>query len=711
MVLSKPLSFRFVLRAAMMLATALVLVLSASVPAFAAEQEAAAAGTPLTPETAEAFLDEFFASDHIQPFFKGAAVVIVKDGETIAQKGYGFADEQTQTAVDPAGTVFRVASVSKTFTALAVMQLAEQGKIDLNEDIQTYLPGIEIVNPFDTPVTVAHLLTHRSGLEVRDPRTEDIHSDFERRVTIEEYVQKHMPPVVREPGTSYMYDNFAFLLLGLIVQNVSEQPFEQYMEAHVFQPLAMNNSSFEPEPRLLEQLATGYDAALQPMEPYMIDPTVMPHGGMLSTAEDMGKFIAAFLNEGAAGTERILSASSVEAMSVYRYALHPLLPETTYGFEAAIQLPLAGSSEAVLTKAGDLPGNSSLLLLIPEQETGVFLTYNTNGPLRDLFYSQFMAAFFPEYVTPAVLEETQLPAAEQLQALAGLYADLRLPVFVSSVTVNPDGSLTISDALVGPRNLQHVDGLLFVDEMTQRFTAFHFDDANATVYMNDPFINPLGHAQKGKPAVGFADVEADSAYAPFILGLQSLGHYDNEEGASFHPEQPVTRAELVYRLLDISGLEGTASDTYAFSDLEGHPLAPYVQTAFEMGMVSGYSDGTFRPDRPATRQDAAVMVWNVFRQQYPGHLFTDVVLAGETDEWAVPAVQMMIKLGLHGPEVVPSEDGSVDFRSRQPLTRQEEAALLYQLLLQPVDVIVANLMQMSASETQPSAEAEAATVE
>jgi len=691
------LSRRSVPRAAMLLAMAFVLVLFPAVPAFAAGQETAEV-PPLTPESAEAFLDAFFTSDQIKPFYKGAAVVIVKDGETIARKGYGFADEEAQVAVDPADTVFRVASVSKTFTAVAVMQLAEQGKIDLDEDIRTYLPGIEIVNPFDTPVTVAHLLTHRSGLEVRDPRAEDIHTDFDRHVAIEEYVQKRMPPVVREPGTSYMYDNFAYLLLGLIVQNVSEEPFEQYMKTNVFQPLAMKDSSFEPETRLLERLATGYDAALQPMEPYAIDPTVMPHGGMLSTAEDMGKFIAAFLNEGAAGTERILSESSVEAMSAYRYAMHPLLPETTFGFEAASQLPLAGSSDAVLTKAGDLPGNSSLLLLIPEQETGVFLTYNANGPLRELFYGQFMAAFFPQYVAPAELAETRLPEAEKLRALAGLYADLRLPVLVSSVTVNPDGSLTISDSLVGPRHLRHVDDLLFVDEMTQRFTAFSIDEANGTVYLNDPFLNPLGYARKGKPAVGFTDVDADSGYAPFILGLQSLGHYANDEGTAFHPEQPVTRAELVYRLLAISGLEGTASDTYAFSDLEGHPLAPYVQTAFEMGMVNGYGDGTFQPDRPASRQDAAVMVWNVLSKQYPDHLFADVALAGETDSWAVPAVKMMIALGLHGPEVTRSEDGSADFRSRQPLTRQEEAALLYQLMLQPVDLIVANLMGTPSPE-------------
>src|SRR5690606_12900146 len=117
-------------------------------------------------------------------------------------------------------------------------------------------------------------------------------------VSIEDYVRANMPPVIREPGTSYMYDNFAYLLLGLIVQNVSGEPFEQYIDKHVFEPLGMFNSTYELSGRLMEQLATGYDAKNEPIEPYLFSPTIMPHGGMLSTGEDMGKFMMAFLNGG-----------------------------------------------------------------------------------------------------------------------------------------------------------------------------------------------------------------------------------------------------------------------------------------------------------------------------------------------------------------------------------------------------------------------------
>lgn len=667
------------------------LMLSVPVHAFASDQAPATAGTTLTADAAAAFLDEFFASEQAQPLYTGASVAIVKDGEVIAQKGYGYANAEKQQPVDPEQTVFRMASVSKTFTAVAVMQLVEQGKIDLREDIGTYLPGIEIDNAFDVPVTVEHLLTHYSGFEVRDPQNTDMYTDFDRYVSMEDYVKAHMPPVVRQPGTAYMYDNFAYLLLGLIVQNVSGEPFEQYMENRLFEPLAMTNSGFELQGHLKEQLATGYDAANQPIEPYLFAPTIMPHGGMLSTAEDMAKFMAAFLNGGKTAEGSVLSEPSVAAMSEYRYAIHSLLPNTGYGFEAPTQLPLAGSSEQVLTKAGDLPGNSSLLLLIPEQRTGVFLTYNKTGALRDLFYGQFIATFFPQYASPADMQDFEPYTPEQLKPLEGLYSDLRLKSLVSSVEVTDAGTLTITDAILGPRMLRQVDDNLFVDELAKRYTAFQIDEGTGEVYMKEPYLNPLGYAAKGEEPAGFKDIGETDPYAPYILALQSIGHYPNEMGTAFQPNKPVTRAEFVYHLLDVSGLKGSGTVGDAFSDIENHALAPYIQAAYELGMVTGDGKGAFHPDRPVKRQEAAVMVWNVYKQLYPDELFAGISLKGKTDDWAVPAVKMMAAFGYHGPEVIRGEDGAIDFRSVEPLTRAEEGALLYQMLFQQVDAIVAGL--------------------
>src|SRR5690606_40063382 len=140
--------------------------------------------------------------------------------------------------------------------------------------------------------------TPTSAFEDRDPQEGRMITDHDFYISMEDYIAQYMPPIVREPGTAYMYDNFAYLLLGKIVQNVSGQPYEQYMEEHIFAPLGMENSGFLLNDHLLERLVTTYDPALQPIPPYTYEPTVMPEGGMLATAEDISKFMIAFLNGG-----------------------------------------------------------------------------------------------------------------------------------------------------------------------------------------------------------------------------------------------------------------------------------------------------------------------------------------------------------------------------------------------------------------------------
>ncbi|MDQ0062610.1 serine hydrolase [Paenibacillus harenae] len=646
----------------------------------------------LNAESAAAFLDAFFASEAAKPHYTGASVVVVKDGKVIAQKGYGVADKESGKAVDPASTVFRIASVSKTFTAVAAMQLIEQGKLNLTDDVLKVVPNLKLVNPFNIPVTIEHLLTHTTGFEIQDPNPEDFHFDFDKNVSIEDYVQANLPPVVRKPGSSYMYDNFASLLLGLAVEKASGVPFETYMKQNVFEPLGMKNSGFKLEGSLKEQLAAGYDAAGQKVETYALTPTVMPHGGMLSTAEDIGKFMIAFLSGGAGETSRVLAEKTVDQMEVYRSSIHPLMPDTTYGFEAPFQIPGAGSSSKIITKAGDLTDFSSYLFLIPEQNTGVFLTYNQQGVLRNLFYPQFIQTFFPQYAAPAQLAEYKPSSSDELSKFTGYYSDLRIKSFVSGLKTGEAG-LTIADAFIGPRQLKQVDANLFVDGLTNQFTAFKLDENGNVLYMKEPYINPLGYASKGVTPAGFADVTGEHAYAEQILALQSLGYYSNDASVAFQPEQQVTRGEYVQFILESSNLKGSETTELAFSDLDGHPSASFIQTAYELGMVKGTGTGKFQPERVISRQEAAAILWRMYSLQYSPQLFENVKLAGKTDAWAIPAVQMMIALGIHGPEVQRNADGAADFGSKNILNKQELAAILFALLTQPTDQMVAALSQ------------------
>lgn len=686
--------------------TAAALSFSLLAPAAFADGAGAAAPEPkkLDAATAGAFLDEFFQSEAAQPHYVGASVIIVKDGEVIAQKGYGYADASSKTEVDPEETVFRVASVSKTFTAVAAMQLIEQGKLGLKDDIRKHIGGVQFNNPFKTPVTVEHLLTHTTGFEKGDAQGEVVNYDFDTIVEIEDFAKGNMPAVTREPGTSYMYDNMAYLLLGLIVQNVSGMPFEEYMQQNVFSPLGMDNSSYELN-KLKDKLAVEYDAANQPMDMYNVNPTVMPEGGMLSTAEDIGKFMIAFLNDGAAGDSRILSADTVGEMSEYRSSIHPLLPNTTYGFEAPFQLPGAGSNDQIITKAGDMIGTSSYMFLIPEQNTGVFLIYNKVGALRSLFYPAFISTFFPQYGAPAELAPYE-PDAEQLTKFNGIYSDLRVSAIVSELS-SAEGDLIVADAFLGQRALKQVDDNLFVDSLTGQFTAFQMDAQGNAVYMKEPYLNPLGYHKKGAAAAGFADIAGDHPYAKAIHAIQSLGYYENNASARFLPEQAVTRGEYVKHLMLASGVkqpENAAVET-VFEDLKGHDSAYYVMIAHTLGLVNGTSATKFEPDRVITRQEAAVIIWRAYQAQYPAELFENIELAEGTAEWAKPAVQMLAVLGIHGPEVIVSEDGTVDYLSRKSLNRQEEAAILYALLLTPTDSIVAAMMQQQAAEASEEAAA------
>lgn len=681
-------------RASLALLLAMMLLVSFTLPTFAADEAPIFEQPVLSAETAVAFLDEFFGSEIVQPHYVGAAITIVHGDEVVAQQGYGYANVEAQEVVSPEDTLFRVASVSKSLTAVAIMQLAEQGLIDLDEDILTYLPGVELINPYDTPVTVGHLLTHESGLEVRDPQAEDLHMEYDFHISIDDYIAQHMPPVVRNPGTAYMYDNFAYLLLGKIVENVSEQDFENYMQEHIFAPLNMVNSSFDITQSRLEQLAVGYDAASQTIDPYIFRPNVMPHGGMLSTAEDMAQFMLAYLNDGG----DVLSPESIAEMSQYRSSIHALIPNTTYGFEAASQIALAGSHEEIIVKFGDLPGNSSMLLFIPEQNTGVFLTYNVAGALRDLFYEQFITTFFPEYAAPAEFGEIELASVEQLKQLEGYYTDLRLRVMLSKIEAVEDGTLIISDAFFGPRSLTQVDDGLFIDELAYRYTAFTMDEQDGSVYMSEPYLNPLGYAVKGQTPVGYVDVDEEHEYAAYIHALQSVGVYSNESEEAFQPDASVTRAELVYYLLDISMIDGVATDSYNFADIEGHLYADYIQFAHEMEMIQGDGQGNFHPDRAVTRQEAAMMIWNIYKQIFPAEWFDVVALEGDTSDWAVPAVQMNVALGLYGPEVTWSEEGAANFASKQLMTKAEKAAYLYQLLTQPIEQIAMQYMPQVETE-------------
>ncbi|WP_248931013.1 beta-lactamase family protein [Paenibacillus hamazuiensis] len=619
------------------------------------------------------FLDEFFAKESIRNKIGAVSVSVVGNGQILAEKGYGVMDKSSQMPVDPNDSVFRIGSVSKVFTAAAILQLRDQGKLSLKDDVEKYLNGYKITNPYGTPVTIEMLLTHTTGFEVRDPTPENIIFDNSREpVALEEYIFQNFPPVVREPGTSYMYDNFAFDLQGYIVQSVSGQPFSDYMEERLFKPLGMNSSSFVMPEELANRIASTYDKSGNAIPFYRMSPGVIPSGSMISTSADMARFMNAFLNGGKTndGTV-ILSPESVKAMSGYHISIHSQVPDATYGFEAPYPHSLA-NGQTIIAKSGDVPGFHSMLWLLPEQKSGFFISQNTDEKIIDDFIASFMDHYYPGIDRTFGVSGFVPQSISELKKFAGTYIDLRRGKLAAKVTVIGNGLLSAIDS----RNVRHrfiqVDNYLFVDENGLPL-AFKPDQQGNIAYLK--YNSPVSYAAKKREASGFPDVPVDHPYAEFIGGLQSFGILEEDPSKPYDTQATVTREQFIHAIMPLLDFPAS-SGASTFIDIEHSPYKADIRNALEAGVVAGSGQDRFEPERPIRREEAAVIMGRLIRVLGVQPPSFSAEVPSDTEEWAIPGVQTVTGLKLHGPEVT-AAGGRIDFGSQRLLNKQEMAAMVY----------------------------------
>ncbi len=246
---------RLVLAAALIAAP-----LMAQQPAAVPAPAAASAPATLTATDAEAWLDGYMPYALKRGGVAGAVVVVVKDGQVLVEKGYGVSDTKTGAPVDPKKTLFRPGSVSKLFTWTAVMQQVEAGKIDLDADVNKYL-DFKIPPRDGKPVTMRNIMTHTTGFEETSKGL--IVLEPKNLPTLEHELKKWVPTRVFAPGTTPAYSNYGAALAGYIVQRVSGEDFDAYVENHIFKPLGMANATFrQPLPAsLAPQMSKGYNSA------------------------------------------------------------------------------------------------------------------------------------------------------------------------------------------------------------------------------------------------------------------------------------------------------------------------------------------------------------------------------------------------------------------------------------------------------------------
>ncbi|MDR1965299.1 MAG: beta-lactamase family protein [Synergistaceae bacterium] len=316
------------------------------------------------------FIDGFLAGVQKERRIPGMSFAAVHNGETLYMRGYGVEDLASGTQVDPERTAFRAGSISLPVTASAVMQLAEQRRIVLDEDVNIYLRRWKIPDAFDEPITLRHLLTNTSGLDYRELETAAPTSADELAYAAR--LRKTFPARYAPPGRFYCPSNMGYALLGAIIERYSRLNFDAAIRKHIFQPLGMTSSAFSPNEAEMKNLATGYDERGRTVSyEYRYD---LPATGMSTTAADMARFMAAQLAGGALGRSRILNSTFSGSMMRRHFSPHPKINGTGLGY---LEKPVSGLR--TLQQRCDIPGYSGFMMLIPEKNFGMYFATNVSG--------------------------------------------------------------------------------------------------------------------------------------------------------------------------------------------------------------------------------------------------------------------------------------------------------------------------------------------
>ena len=340
------------------------------------------------------FFDQTIINYKNQYNIPGISLSVVNSTDILHIKGYGFANIEENKLVNPNTTMFRAASVSKLFTWTAVMQLYEQGLIDLEADINTYLSHFQIPQKYDVPITMLHLMSHSAGFD-QPFFYRNIPLSVEDLLPLEIYLKKYMPSLVRAPGEFSTYSNYGSALAGQIVSEISGLPFEEYIEKNIFEVLGMNYSTFRQpvQDELLDEVVTGYllseEGVLEPQN-FVYRP--LPPAGTISiSAYDAAQFMMAHLNNGTRDGISILNETTTQFMHQQHFTNDPRLPGFAHGF-----IEYYKNGYRIIEHGGDISFSQSQLILIPSENIGYFINYNANHyPLRSTLFEEFMNMFFP----------------------------------------------------------------------------------------------------------------------------------------------------------------------------------------------------------------------------------------------------------------------------------------------------------------------------
>ena len=525
---------------------------------------AAPAPAQLTAADLDAFLDGVIPLQLQKGDIAGAVVTVVKDGKVIFARGYGYADVARHAPVTVDATLFRIGSVSKPFTWTAVMQLVEQGKIDLDRDVNGYI-DFKVPAPFGKPVTVRNLMTHTPGFEevIKDLM---VPSDLR---SMKEWLPSHLPRQIYPPGTTPAYSNYGATLAGYIVERVSGQSFDAYMVKNILGPLNLTRTTFaQPLPAELAPLMSkGYRVASQAPKPFELVQT-QPAGSVSATAENMSRYMIAYLEDGGSGGVQLMVPATKQLMFSRTFGAAPALNGMAHGFYEESR-----NGHRIVGHGGDTQWFHSDMHLMPEDHLGFFISYNSVGnglaDARGTVWRAFLDRYFPSTLPALTTTATNV---EHGRAVVGTYqssrrAETTIASAISmlgqaSVTTNADSTISNGemDPAGNPKRFREIAPWVFRDVNGPDHLAFPTNYAGQRVLADDTPIAvglPVAFLKESKVNVtllGIALVGFVFTLLAWPIGAMARRHYAYElvPGPRYRQLRMVVRIAAVVVILFVA---------------------------------------------------------------------------------------------------------------------------------------------------------------
>lgn len=367
------------------------------------------------------FVDSAFTDGLSNSLIKGGAVAIVSVDSSLISKGYGLSGSNNDIPISANNSIFQIGSIGKVFTSLAVLQLVDEGKLDLDTDIKNYLSEISIDNSYKEIITLRHLLTHTAGFDERL-----IGYAARSKKTIEplkEHLIRRMPKRYVEPGQEISYSNYGYALAGYIIEKTSGIEFTDYVNQRILKPLQMSRSGYNVQNSkwahaMSDQILTGYKknkSGFLDLPNFYRHP--IPAGGINSTADDMAFFMMMMLNQGGFRNNRILSRENCQEMFKRQFSNHPELGGYSLGFEEQLL-----NGHIAFSKGGAVPGFRAIMIIYPELELGLFACVNVND---DAFLERFVDKFHNKYIHDISNKLNVPPYKTDIKRYVGSYRENR----------------------------------------------------------------------------------------------------------------------------------------------------------------------------------------------------------------------------------------------------------------------------------------------